>query len=238
MGMHTALIALAVGVWMPRPICSPVPVAVFRDTAVTYLVGTATPDTLAAGLGSARPSADPGHWGAGRPRPVFGQVIRVDRLGGADSALLERAFARLGTREVVVVPWDYGPDCSPVIWGRSFRWVEGGAPGFYRLRARPERESAGGRPVLDAFRADLEPYPHGIFFQRGYRGTHVVRTGPALTPAEYFTFYSGLPSSALAREKPQEARAMLEELQGRHPELTTKYPANYALQLARAMLDR
>jgi hypothetical protein len=165
-------------------------------------------------------------------------VIRVDRLGGADSAVFEQAFARLGAREVVVVPWDYGPDCSPVIWGRSFRWVESGAPGFYRLRARPASKSASGRPVLDAFRADLEPYPHGVFFQRGYRGTHAVRTGPALTPAEYFTFYSALPSSAVARERPQEARAILDALERAYPELAARYPATASLQLARAILDR
>jgi hypothetical protein len=165
-------------------------------------------------------------------------VIRVDRLAGVDSAVLEQAFARLGAREVVVVPWDYGPDCRPVIWGRSFRWVQSGAPGFYRLRARVASESASGRPVLDAVWADLEPYPHGLFFQRGYRGTDAVRTGRALTPAEYFTFYSALPSTAVARESPQKARAILAELERIHPELAARYPATAALQRARAILDQ
>jgi hypothetical protein len=236
--MITIFVALAIAAAGPRPICSVKPVAIFRDTAATYLVGTAAPDTVAAGRGAIEPSEAAGHWSAGRSRPIFGQVIRVDRLGGADSAVLEGAFARLGARQVVVVPWDYGPDCRAVIWGRSFRWVESREPGFYRLRARPVGESVSGRPVLDAFRADLEPYPHGIFFQRGYRGTAAVRTGPALTPAEYFTFYSALPSSTLVREKPQEARAILEAFQRTHPELAAKYPAKSALQHARAMLDR
>jgi hypothetical protein len=236
--MLTILIALTTAGAAPHPICSLVPVAVFRDTAVTYLVGAAVPDTAPAGLGATRPSEAGGHWGAGRARAVFGQVIRVDRLAGADSAVLERAFMRLDAREVVVVPWDYGPDCRAVVWGRSFRWVETAAPGFYRLRPRPESEWTTGRPVLDAFRADLEPYPHGIFFQRGYRGTHAVRTGPALTPAEYFSLYSALPPSSVASERPQAARAILDAWERTHPDLAAKYPATAALQFARAILDR
>jgi hypothetical protein len=236
--MLTVLTVLAIWAAAPGGICSVVPVAVFRDSTTTFLVGTAVPDTVAVGLGATRPSEAGGHWGAGRARPVFGQVIRVDRLGGADSAALEQAFARLGAREVVVVPWDYGPDCRPVIWGRSFRWVDSGAPGFYRLRARPGSDSASGRPVLDAFRADLEPYPHGVFFQRGYRGTNAVRSGAALTPGEYFTFYSALPASTVARERPQEARAILDALERTRPDLASRYPATATLRLARAILDR
>ena len=235
-GMVTVLLALALWSSAPRGKCSPIPVAMFRDTTVTYLVGRPLPDTVAAGVGATLPSTDQGHWGTGRARPVFGQVIRVDRLGGADSAALEMAFGRLGQREVVVVPWDYGPDCRPVIWGRSFRWVQSPAPGFYRLRARPAAASVNGRPVLDAFRADLEPYPHGIFFLRGYRGTDAAHADGALTPAEYLTFYSALPSYPAARENREEARVALDALERRYPDLISRYPASEALRFARAVL--
>jgi hypothetical protein len=236
--MLTFLITLAISSSAPIPMCSLVPVAVFRDSGVTHLVGTALSDTVPTGIGAIQPSEEGGHWGGGRMRAVFGQVIRVDRLGGADSIQLERAFTKLGVREVVVVPWDYGPDCRPVVWGRSFRWVSSDAPGFYRLHLRPDTAWSSGRPVFDAFHADLEPYPHGVFFERGYGGTDAIRSGPTLTPAEYFVFYSALPSSADARARPQDARAILDAWEQAHPDLAGKYPANASLRFARTMLDR
>lgn len=236
--MQTILIALAIAGVVPKPMCSVVPVAVFRDTAATYFVGVAASDTVPAGPGAMQPHESGGHWGKGRAREIFGQVIRVDRLAGADSARLERAFTKLGAREVVVVPWDYRSDCRVVFWGRSFRWVTSTTPGFYRTYARRESEWVNGRPVLDAQRADLEPYPHAVFFERGYRGTGAVRTGPALTPLEYFAFYSALPSTMDARERPQFARAILDLWEEAHPHLAAKYPASSTLRFARSNLER
>jgi hypothetical protein len=232
------LTAVAIaGASAPR-ICSPVAFAMFRDSTTTFLVGTAAPDTVFVGPGATKPSGDGGHWGSGRDRAVFGQVIRVDRLAGADSAALERAFTKLGAREVIVVPWDYSADCQPVIWSRTFRWVTSPAPGFYQLRPRPDSTWGNGRPILDAFRADLEPYPHGVYFERGYRGTDAIRTGPALTPVEYFTFYSALPSSLDVRERPSVARAAVDAWERAYPEIAAKYPATASLRLLRSYLDR
>ena len=224
----------------PRPaVCSLVPIATYRDTATTFFVGAGAPDTVLAGPGSTTVGRGAGHWGRATGRPIFGQVVRVgDALGGAASPALERAFARLGRREVVVVPWDYAPDCEPVPWGRSARWVETTEPGFFRARPRPESQWLEGRPVLDAYRADLEPYPHAVFFQRGYRGTDALKTGPSLTPDEYFGLYAVLPDQTQYASGSDSALTALAVWERAHPEVAKKYPAPRILDFARRFLER
>ena len=228
----------------PLPRCSVVPVAIWRDTATTFFVGTALGDTVRAGYGGfgRRLSAwlglgGAGHWGNPTRRTIYGQVIRVDERGGAGAAALDSAFNGSNPRELIVVPWDYGPSCKAVPWGRSARWVEAAGLGFYRTRLRPRSQWVGGRPVADAFRADLEPYPHGVFFQMGYRGTDALRTGPALTPAEYFALYAALPDEGQARRDPQGAAAALAAWERQHPERAQRYPASEILRLARFLLE-
>jgi hypothetical protein len=172
---------------------------------------------------------------------VYGQVIGVERLAGAARETVERAFQRLGRREIVVVPWGYDAGCDPVPWGGSARWVTTDAPGFYTLRLRPRSEWAGERPTFDAFAADLEPYPHGRFFARGYRGTAAVRTGPSLTPEEYFSLYAALPDHETLRD-PVRARASaieaLDAWEQAYPEAARKYPAPQILGSVRRTLTR
>jgi hypothetical protein len=216
--------------------CSIIPFSVFRTSTSTYFVGSATPDTIATGRGATKPSTDGGHWGRGLDRAVFGQVVRVERLGGKDSAAIEHAFGRLGSREVVLVPWDYAPDCEPVLWSRGARWAATDTAGFYRATIRPPSEWLNGRPVLDVFRADIEPYPHALFFQRGYRGTGLARTSDALTPAEYFAFYAASPTELDARERPANALATLEQWIRDNPRIATRYPATESIRRARNVL--
>ena len=49
-------------------------------------------------------------------------------------------------------------------------------------------EWADGRPTFDALHADLTPYPHAAFYQRGFRGTEPVGNGRGLTGAQMFDF--------------------------------------------------
>jgi hypothetical protein len=236
-----SLVALAtLGRSTTRPVvCSVVPIASYRDTRTTFFVGVGAPDTILAGHGSTRVGVGSGHWGRGASRPIFGQVVRVgDQLGGAAAPALERAFGRIGRREVVIVPWDYAPDCEPVPWSRSARWVESTQPGFFRVRPRPESRWLGGRPVLDAYWADLQPYPHGLFFQHGYRGTDALRTGPSLTPEEYFGLYAVLPEPGEGARAADSALAALAVWERAHPELAAKYPAPQILDFARRFLER
>ncbi len=206
--------------------CSLVPIPLGRDTAASYFVGTATADTVLAGPGTVEPGVEAGHWGTGASRAVYGQVVRVDTLGGAHAAALRGAITRAGTADVVVVPWDYDPGCKPTFWNRSARWVEPGLVGFYRIRLRDPSAWASGRPTFDAFHASLQPYPHGAFFQAGYRGTDAIRTRPSLDAVEMFAFYEGLPTYREREHDPLRASERITAWQRAHPDLARKYPAD------------
>lgn len=218
--------------------CSLVPIPMGRDTAATFFVGAAMADTVHAGVGTVRPSIYGGHWGPGTSRPVYGQVVRVDTLGGAHASALRSAFERTGARDVVVVPWDYDPACEPTFWSRSVRWVEPGLVGFYSVRLREAAHWAGGRPTFDAFHADLEPYPHGTFFEAGYRGTEALRARPSLDARGMFSLYEAIPPY---EEQERHAAAALERIrawESANPELARRYPAAEILESIRRRASR
>lgn len=214
-------------------LCSIIPVATFRDGSISYFVATAKADTVFAGPGQVRPSIEGGHWGPASNRAIYGQIVTIHRLEGANAADAESAFAGQGSREAVVVPWDYDPACQPVPWARSARWVTNPLPGFYRARLRASVEWIDGRPTYDAFHADIEPYPHGKYFERGYRNTDSAQAPGALTASEYFDLYSALPDLAEARCDPEGALARLVEWEARHPDQARRFPATRVLRSAR-----
>jgi len=218
-------------------VCSFVPVAIGRDTTATYFIGRAGTDTILTGPGTVSFEMRFGHWGRPSSRSIYGRVVRVEQLGGNGRRALEAVFARRGIRDVVVVPWDYDPACQPVPWVGVAHWVETTQPGFYRVRLRAESLWVDGRPVLDAFRADMEPYPHGVFFQRGYRGTDALRNGPALTPREYFELYAALPDWGLMTRDPTNAAILMHAWERSHLALGRSYPAAEVLKQTRASLQ-
>ena len=232
-----ALVAAAHSATLPS-VCSLIVVAAGRDTATTYFVGRALPDTVRTGAGAVRvkSSMAGGHWGPPTERTIFGQVVLVEQLGGKGVTAIESAFARGGSREVIVVPWDYDPACQPVTWAGSARWVTATRPGFYRVRLRPESLWVAGRPVLDAVHADIEPYPHGVLFQHGYRGTDALRRGPSLTAGEYFELYSALPDWDRATREPAAALAELDAWERANSTTARTYPAPEILTHVRRML--
>ena len=72
-------------------------------------IGTALGDTLLAGPGAMRPVFAIGHTGRGQPREIFGQRVRVDRMGSR-----ARSAFPAGTTHVVLVPWDFDAGCRTV----------------------------------------------------------------------------------------------------------------------------
>lgn len=214
-------------------LCSVIPVATFRDTSISYFVATATSDTVLAGPGQVRPGIGRGHWGPATNRAIYGQLVMIQRLAGANAADVESTFAGIRSREAVVVPWSYDPACQPVPWGGSARWVTKRQPGFYRARLRARVEWIDGRPTYDAFRADIEPYPHGKYFERGYRNTDSAQAPGALSASEYFDLYVALPDFAEARRDPEGALARLDQWEARHPDQARRFPATRVLRSAR-----
>lgn len=199
-----------------------------RDTSATHFLAVALEDTVLAGPGTVKASPFGGHTGPGGPRAVYGQILRVDTVGGVGSDAMRTAFTTLGTREVIVVPWDYDPGCEPTFWNGSARWTEPGKTGFYTVRIRPDSSWVGGRPTFDAFMAVLEPYPHGYFYERGYRGMDAVRTRPSLNVREMFTFYEALPPYNTSRDSA--ALAPIRRWADANPGLAGKYPADAAFR--------
>jgi hypothetical protein len=211
-------------------LCSLVPLPYGRDPKVTHLVGVALPDTMLAGPGRVRPSRWGGHWGPGRERKVYGQLVRVDTLGGAQAGDIRNAFAQRGNRQVLLVPWDYDAACEPTYWTGSAAWVTPNLSGFYTVTPRVRRQWVDGIPTFDAFAADLEPYPHGGFFRAGYRGTDALRTSPSLEPRELFDLYDVLPIWEAFERRDSTAFARVVAWARDNPDLAVKYPAQRILE--------
>jgi hypothetical protein len=220
--------------------CSIAPLSPIRGRGATYLVGRGSSDTVRAGAGPVRYSAQrPGD----SPTPaerIHGQVVLVQRVAGHRADEVERAFARRGRREAVIVPWGYREDCRPIAWHGSARWIDAAADGFLRLVLRPEVDWAGGRPTFDAYQGYWQPYPSGEFLRRGFRGTSAIRNGPHLTPAQLLDLYLALPDDSLVRHDRAAALAVMERWAAEHPELATRYPATTMLDMLRrvAAADR
>ncbi len=217
--------------------CSLIPYPVERDSATTFFVGRAQPDTQVVSSGISGASRRQAGEGSRSTRRAFGQVIRVEQLGGSRTASIEAAFARLGAREVVIVPWDYDPACDPVPWTSRTRWNDEAGTGLYRVTIRAESNWVGGRPVGDAFAANMQPYPRGMV-SYGYRDTYSLQRGRSLTPEEYFELFAALPERYAAARDPAAAGAALDAWERAHADLARKYPAPDVLRYARLALKR
>lgn len=229
--MITALLLLAAGALAADRAparCSIVALPIAREPGTTYVVATATSDTLAAPRDGG-PTDQRDHLPPELRYTTHGQVVRVGRVHGADSAALERAFARLGRREALVVPWEHDPGCQPMRWMQGARWAPVAAPAGYRLRLRPPATWVDGRPVLDALVASAQPYPFGILAPR-------PPDAPALTPGEYVALLAALPTWDDLRDRRAEAGRRLDAWERAHPALAARYPAVAILRNARAVL--
>jgi hypothetical protein len=192
----------------------------------TLILGLTRADTVPAGVGAVEPTAHGGHWGSGRPREVYGQLVRVLQADGPEAGVLGQDSL------LVIVPWDYDPACKPTYWSRSAAWIAPDLEGSYSLRLRP-RELWGDYPIADAFMADLHPYPHAPFFAAGYRGTRALQERPSLTAREYFSLQVAMPTPEEIRANSGSAFERLLAWEAANPGLSTRYPADEILAIAK-----
>jgi hypothetical protein len=186
----------------------------------TFLVGVALPDTLRAGRGSVAVSTEGGHWGSGRPREVYGQLVHFEMVNAdAPEALRSLPPER---RKIILVPWDYDAGCKPTYWTRSAAWVEAGREGFYTVRLRPIHDWVNGIPVADAFTADRNPYRP----RKELRGAYA---GGVITPSEYFSLYSVLPTLSEFDEQLSVVRKRLSAWELANPAAAKRSPADRIL---------
>lgn len=196
-----------------------------------YLLFEATSETVVAGPGSMEVAAGPEERvGPGRvvlptsPVPdtveVRGQRVRVEAVVGAeDVAPLARA------RGAVLVPWGYAPDCRPLVWSRSARWIDPGVRGVVNAALRPREEWAGDVPTFDVHDPYPWPYPHASRWSRR-------SPGPLMTADEFFVFVERLPTAD--RGSDLDAYSELFAWARAHPEIADREPAGSVIRRLRS----
>jgi hypothetical protein len=168
-----------------------------------------------------------GHWSSNRSdRQIFGQRVVVQRIAGAETDVLDSVFVARSDSSVLVVPWDYDPSCRPTLWGRSFMWTPPDSFGVFIVQLRPRHLWAGGVPTFDARQADIQPYPHAPMYAAGYRETRIIREGGALSVAEYFEFWLGLPTISPSGPDSLQYRRQFCEWAAMHPHAAQRWPAS------------
>lgn len=208
-------------------VCSIVPFPTHRDPQITVFIGRGARDSVSAGRGSVGYRVGGGHWSSNRTdRDVFGQRILVSRLAGAESETLRAIFTARHDSSVVVVPWDYDPGCAPALWGRSFIWTTPDSVGVFTVQLRSREQWSAGIPTFDAFMADIEPYPFGLFYQEGYRGTDAVAKGNGLSVLEFFDFYLALPAFRRYGPDSLQYHKVVCDWARDHPEQARRFPAS------------
>lgn len=188
-----------------------------------YLLLEATDDTVVAGPGAVEIATGPLSRGT-HPVPdsvaIRGQRVRVEAMAGADSV---EALVR--ERGAVLVPWSYAPDCRPLVWGRSSRWIEPGLRGVVEASLRPRTEWADDVPTFDVLDPFPWPYPYASRWSRR-------SPGPLMTADEFFAFVERLPTSD--RGSDLDAYGELFSWARAHPEIADREPAGSVIRRLRS----
>jgi hypothetical protein len=180
-------------------------------------IGTGEPDTVLAGPGAVDYTTGPGHFGRGAPRAIYGQVVRVDRAERQLPEAFREAIAG-DDRTVILVPWDYGPDCRRVPWGRSARWLPPGSGGAFVAQMRDRAHWAEGRPTFDVI-PEVALYPPAFPHQRRF-----TRRQQEVTPEDFLTLYELLPDYRSLIAAPDSAIAPLVRWARANPDRAANLP--------------
>ena len=210
-----------------RAMCSLFPLEMrLRNSDAVAFVGTAGADTMLAGPGAEQPVVEEGHYGRGRPRAIYGQRVRIQRLErDAPSAL--RA-ATVTDSSAVIVPWDYSASCRRVAWSRSARWLTPGTRGAFVAELRERPHWVGGRPTFDVTPEAAvypSPWPHDA--------RSPMIDAPLLSADEFLSLYEVLPDGDSLRVTPDSAAAPLLRWAQMFPQIAAKQPAAYLLDYVR-----
>lgn len=201
------------------------PFGKLKSDSQPYFIGVTLPETVLVGSGTTEFVVGEGHYGRRtRDREIFGQVVRVQRWGSN--------VGSLGTQPretVIVVPWDYGPDCSTTIWSRTWEWLPVDTRFFFSPRLRRPITTTGSQPVFDAFAPQFDAYPSR------YPDPVIGRALKDLTVDQLFELFELLPSTEAIEERDWSAIDSVLKWAQTNPGLARKYPAReigFALTLA------
>lgn len=195
-----------------------------RSERETYFLGSARSDTVQVRIsdvpGVLRPQRYPYH----DSTPVFGQVVRVRSVYGADADRVLAQF-RAGDSTVVVINYSFNAMCQtfPV---RA--WFDTGVVDHYTVFLRPEREWASGRPTFDIkLMDDLAVYPGYLRHRRG------VNFDTTLTVDQYASLVKVLPVESDGSQNCQNWLARIDAWARTHERASKNYPADKVIDAMR-----
>ncbi|MEW5916681.1 MAG: hypothetical protein AB1762_09755, partial [Gemmatimonadota bacterium] len=136
---------------------------------------------------------------------------------------------------VVVVPWDYDPGCEPVVWGGSFAWTAPDSTGVFTVTLRSRELWVDSMPTFDARMAAIQPYPHGIYYQRGFRGARAIREGRGMSVREYFEFQLALTDSMRTGAGTEQLRTAVCGWAAEHRDRAARWPASQFVSVYRCL---
>jgi len=172
-----------------------------RTKGVEYLVATARADTVPVGGG------------------LFGQVTDVSRNGGGTGD-------DFSGRSVLLVPWGFNDDCTPIPWTGSWLWASVGEASFFRGRLRSQDLWVDERPTVDVYRAVWEGFPNSPW-------DHPMQGGEmVLTADELFDLNQLLPTETEVAERPYGAMSELVDWRRNAGDMVMRYPARAILESA------
>ena len=217
--------ALALGLPTPARACSKAYFIGIRGPRYVHFIGVARGDTVAAGAGSVQYRAEQGHFGRGKDRAIYGQLVAVEQLGTRRPGAL-RSLGE-SVREVILVPWDYGADCQPVPWSQTAQWVRPGTRGFFSAALRDSADWVDGIPTLDVHTPEENPYPRAL----DRSGLMLPRSdGPNLSAEQLLVLYNALPTSEELERDHEGAMVPLRRWRRDHPEEETRFPTRWILR--------
>lgn len=227
LGLLAAALALSHPAGASPARCSMIGFAGPVGDRTVFFLGVARPDTVLAGPGRTVQVAGPGHFGPESGRPVYGQLVAVERFGGPGAQLDARHDSL-----VVVIPWDYDPQCRPMRWTRSDQFVEPGVQKFFLPVLRDREAWVGGLPTFDAFVPEWSSFPNPAR-DSTRRGQFRV-----MTAVELFDLYQRVPShAAIAREDWAVVTPLLEWSEERWPGLEV-YPGRQLVEFVSGAANR
>ncbi len=213
--------------------CSIDPFGAYTNKAATLFIGSATGDSLPGGEPVNRAPGPLGRDSLPLAAPGWSQVVTIERLSTSAPVTLAAAVSRNRNR-VLLIPWEYGPDCSPGTWSGSALWMQPGTRGFFSGVLRPKAKWVDDVPTFDVGAPNNIPYPSGMSF--GFR----MRGGIPLTADELMSLYDSLPRRNFERtdrvtylKREEERHRAIIAWGERHPDLARRPPLAAMLTAAR-----
>lgn len=179
--------------------------------------------TAVLAAGGPSPTCDPAWLPIVRvPDVAFFVAVVVEPTSEGFKAELQSVGARAVTLPpgpVLLVPWNYGPDCRPLPWPAGSQWTPPREAAFYTARLRPESQWIDRTPTFDVEMAWREP----LWRAADPRWPHPT-TGTLLSPGEFLELYGALPTPGELDQEPVKVLARIAQWATAHPQLSQREP--------------